>query len=153
MTNKRLTTPLIPELCCSDINLSLSFYLDILGFKIQYSREEEGFAMLERQGARIMLDEIKIHPATGTNRTWIAGSLEKPFGRGINLEIKTLDVDKLYDRVHKSGATIFLPIEEKWYRADDVEVGNRQFIVLDPDGYMLRFAEDLGERTVDMNVV
>jgi hypothetical protein len=37
-------------------------------------------------------------------------------------------------------------IEEKWYRANDVELGNRQFIILDPDGYMLRFFQDLGER-------
>ena len=39
-------------------------------------------------------------------------------------------------------------IEDKWYRADDIEIGNRQFIVLDPDGYMLRFAEELGERKI-----
>jgi hypothetical protein len=31
-------------------------------------------------------------------------------------------------------------------RANDVEVGNRQFIVLDPDGYMLRFVQDLGNK-------
>ncbi|HSW93417.1 MAG TPA: VOC family protein, partial [Gammaproteobacteria bacterium] len=50
------------------------------------------------------------------------------------------------DCVKKYGAVIFLPIEEKWYRANNVELGNRQFIVQDPDGYMLRFAEDPGER-------
>jgi len=146
MTKKRFTTSLTPELCCSSIKTSLQFYVEILGFKIQYSREKDGFAMLERQGARIMLDEIRKHPVTGTDRTWISGEMEKPFGRGINLEIKTLNVDQLYNTVRQSGATIFLPMEEKWYRADDIEMGNRQFIVLDPDGYMLRFAEELGER-------
>lgn len=45
-----------------------------------------------------------------------------------------------------SGAEIFLPLEEKWYRLNEIEVGNRQFIVLDPDGYMLRFEQDLGNR-------
>jgi hypothetical protein len=37
-------------------------------------------------------------------------------------------------------------MEEKWYRMNDSKVGNRQFIVLDPDGYLLRFVQDLGER-------
>ncbi len=104
--------------------------------------------MLERQGSRIMLDEIRKDTASESCRTWIAGPLEVPFGRGINLEIKTDKVDELYDRVQNARANVFLPIEEKWYRANDVEIGKRQFIVLDPDGYMLRFSQDIGERKV-----
>lgn len=146
MTKNRLITPLTPELCCSNIKTSLAFYMDVLGFEIQYQREEDGFSMLERQGSRIMLDEISNNSAEGTNRTWISAVLEKPFGRGMNLEIRTTQIDELYNHVRQSNATIFLPIEEKWYRVDDSEVGNRQFIVLDPDGYMLRFAQDLGCR-------
>lgn len=138
-----LVMALTPELLVQDIKISLPFYLDVLGFTIQYQREESGFAMLERQGARIMLDEL----VPNNPRKWVAAPLEAPFGRGINLQIETTKVDDLYARVQKSGATIFVPMEEKWYRADDVYVGNRQFIVLDPDGYMLRFYEDLGDRT------
>jgi hypothetical protein len=41
---------------------------------------------------------------------------------------------------------LFVPLEERWYRRDDVLLGNRQFLVQDPDGYLLRFFEDLGER-------
>ena len=140
-----ISTPLTPELLCADIKISLPFYLNVLGFTIQYERPENGFAMLERQGARLMLDEI----VPGSERSWVAAPLEKPFGRGINLQIETTDVDTLYAHVQKCGASIFLPIEERWYRADDIELGNRQFIVLDPDGYMLRFFEDLGERPVN----
>lgn len=102
--------------------------------------------MLERQGSRIMLDEIQNNSVGKTERTWFMGPLERPFGRGINLQIKTTQVDELYDHVQKSGGNIFLPIEEKWYRANDILLGNRQFIVLDPDGYMLRFFQDLGEK-------
>lgn len=51
-------TPLTPELCCSNIKISLTFYIEILGFTIQYQRIEDKFAKLERQGARIMLEEI-----------------------------------------------------------------------------------------------
>ncbi|HEY0476960.1 MAG TPA: hypothetical protein VGD37_05520 [Kofleriaceae bacterium] len=37
-------------------------------------------------------------------------------------------------------------MEERWYRRNDHEVGNRQFVVADPDGYLLRFFGDLGQR-------
>lgn len=131
-----------PELLVSDIKISLPFYVDVLGFRVDYERPEEGFAMLERQGARLMLDQMNV------GRDWLSGSLEKPFGRGVNLQIQTTLVDDLYTKVQTANAKIFLPIEEKWYRAGDVKVGNRQFIVLDPDGYMLRFFEDLGEKPV-----
>jgi hypothetical protein len=43
-----------------------------------------------------------------------------------------------------AGAKIFLLLEEKWYRADTIDLGCRQFIVQDPDGYLLRFSESIG---------
>jgi uncharacterized glyoxalase superfamily protein PhnB len=135
-----MTTPLTPELYCSNIKTSLSFYIEILGFNIQYQRKEDKFAMIERQGARIMLEEID-----EKNRTWLAGKLEAPFGRGMNLEIKTNKIDALYEHAQKAGASIFLPIEEKRYRAHDFLLVNLQFVVLDPDGYMLRFSENINE--------
>jgi catechol 2,3-dioxygenase-like lactoylglutathione lyase family enzyme len=133
---------LIPELYCTSIKASVAFYTEILGFKILYQREEATFAMLERQGAQLMLDEH----VPGSPRSWIAGPLEAPFGRGMNLDIRTDNVDDLYERVKAFEATIFLPIEDKWYRADDIDLGSRQFIVLDPDGYLLRFHGNLGTR-------
>ena len=148
MNNYPLNTSLTPELSCTNIKKSLLFYTETLGFNIQYQREEDGFAMLERQGSRIMLDELRQNSITESDRNWISGPLERPFGRGMNLQIKTIDVDELYDRVQKSGAPVFLSLEEKWYRADNIEIGHRQFIVLDPDGYMLRFVQVLGERKI-----
>ena len=131
---------LIPELACSDIDRSLAFYTHVLGFGIVYARPEESFAYLNRGGAHLMLDQI------GAGRTWSSGDLEHPYGRGINLQIEVPDIDLLYTAVQSAAATIFLPIEDKWYRRDDVLVGNRQFIVQDPDGYLLRFFGDLGQR-------
>ncbi len=58
--------------------------------------------------------------------------------------IETTDVDSLYRTVAESGAPIVLAIEEAWYRTGDVHGGNRQFVVQDPDGYLLRFYTDLG---------
>lgn len=36
--------------------------------------------------------------------------------------------------------------EVKWYRMDDEEVGVQQFLVQDPDGYLIRFQSSLGRR-------
>ena len=132
---------LIPELNCTDLQKSLCFYVETLGFQVLYDRPESYFAMLERQGAQIMIEQIN----TG-ERMWLTAKLERPFGRGVNFQIQTKSVTNLYKSVQNSSSTIFLPLEEKWYRADDIEVGNKQFIVQDPDGYLLRFFEDLGER-------
>ncbi len=135
---------LIPELYCSDMQASLSFYTAVLGFDILYARPEEKFAMLERQGAKIMLEELK----QNNDRIWLTGLLEQPFGRGINLQIETPQIQDLYRCVQDSDASIFLEMEEKWYRRDNHELGNKQFIVCDPDGYLLRFFENLGSRVI-----
>ena len=130
---------LVPELVCSDFERSLRFYTDVLGFDVVYTRPDERFAYLDRAGAQIMLEQ-------STGRAFVNGELAHPYGRGVNFEIEVSDVDALYERVRAAAADVWLPIEEKWYRRDGVEVGNRQFIVADPDGYLLRFAQDLGER-------
>jgi len=38
--------------------------------------------------------------------------------------------------------------QECWYRSNDLQFGERNFLVPDPDGYLLRFAEDLGTKAV-----
>ena len=37
-------------------------------------------------------------------------------------------------------------MEENWYRQDDKLLGNKEFLVQDPDGYLFRFSEDLGSK-------
>lgn len=135
--------PILPELYCRDFNLTRAFYLNVLGFRIMYERPEDKFMRIERQGAQLMFEELDL---SGDNRVWLVAPAEYPFGRGISFQIDTTNVDAFYKKVRESSATIFLPMEEKWYRADDSYLGNRQFIVQDPDGYLLRFAEDIGDR-------
>jgi hypothetical protein len=58
--------------------------------------------------------------------------------------------------VHLLGALareshgIYLPPEEKWYRRGAEEVGQRQFVVADTDGYLLRFCQGLGSRDIGL---
>jgi catechol 2,3-dioxygenase-like lactoylglutathione lyase family enzyme len=132
---------LVPELICSDFNQSIAFYTDVLGFSVLYARPEDRFAYLDRDGAELMLEQ----PA---GRRFLAGELEYPYGRGINLQIAVDDVDALYAKVEEAGAPIYLPMEEKWYRREHTLLGNRQFIVQDPDGYLLRLFQNLGSRPI-----
>lgn len=133
---------LIPELSITNFERTLDFYTRILGFSIAYQREEEGFASLTLGTAQIMIDEI------GKGRTWKTAEFHYPLGIGINFEIEVKSIDPLLRRLKENNIALFLQPEEKWYRKTDHEIGNKQFLVQDPDGYLLRFAEDLGKRPI-----
>ena len=47
-----------------------------------------------------------------------------------------------------SDYKITFDIEENWYRQDSKLLGNKEFLIQDPDGYLLRFSEDLGEKEI-----
>ena len=69
--------------------------------------------------------------------------------RGINFQIKVNKIEPLIEKLKKNKVELFLEPEEKWYRKGKKLLGNRQFLVQDPDGYLLRFFEDLGTKSVD----
>ncbi|CAN5725002.1 VOC family protein [soil metagenome] len=138
---RSLRSRLVPELDVSDLDASLAFYVDGLGFDLAYARPEERFAFLDLDGASLMLQE-----AYGPGRRFRTATLEQPYGRGVNLQIEVADVDSLHRRVSATEAEMVLPMEERWYRTGTTEAANRQFVIADPDGYLLRFFEDLGER-------
>jgi catechol 2,3-dioxygenase-like lactoylglutathione lyase family enzyme len=131
---------LIPELQVLDLAESLRFYV-AAGFTVAYARGEEGFAMLVRAGAALMLEA-----AGGPGRRLGHAPLERPFGRGVNLQIQVDDVVSLHRELTGRGVALVRALEERWYRAGSREVGNHQFVVADPDGYLLRFFTDLGSR-------
>lgn len=138
----RKPNAMVPELGVADVETSLRFYRDLLGFSVLYQRRDEGFAYLALGSAELMLDQI------GRGRDF-GGPYEpssRPFGRGMNLQIRVDAVSPLLSTLAENGIAPFVPLEEVWYRRDDHEVGNRQFVVADPDGYLLRFFEDLGAR-------
>ncbi len=131
-----MTRPaLVPELGITDLAASLGFWRDLCGFAVVYDRPDEGFACIERDGARIMLDRL------GGTRDWVAAPLERPFGRGMNLEIAVTSLAPLLAALEGAGWPFFLPVERKSYRVGDEWVRVRQFIVQDPDGYLVRFSE------------
>ena len=121
---------LIPELSVSNINKSKEFYLK-LGFKIMYERKENKFAFLQLEDNQIMIEE--------NNGNWDTGKLEYPYGRGINLSMTIKNIDEYYLMLKKQNITFFLDLETHEYRIDDTISYDKEFLVQDPDGYLLRF--------------
>lgn len=121
---------LIPELSVSNIEQSKNFYFK-LGFKIKYERPENKFCFLELENNQIMIEQI--------NDNWNVGKLEYPYGRGINLSMAVSDVSKMYEDLKKQKITFFRELETHEYRVNDEISTDIEFLIQDPDGYLLRF--------------
>jgi len=127
---------LVPELMVSNYDASRDFYVSILGFAVLYDRPAEKFAYLDLDGAQLMIEQ--------ETDFWATAPREQPYGRGINLQIEVTALEPVIGRLQAAGVRLFRPVEEAWYRAGVEYSGNRQFLVQDPDGYLLRIYEDLG---------
>ncbi|WP_198413817.1 VOC family protein [Cryobacterium sp. TMT2-15-1] len=133
---------LVPELLVRDIDVSIWFWCELCGFTTSYDRPDDGFAYITRGTAHVMLEQA------GFGRNWITGPLEAPHGRGVNFQVAVPDVDPILSALRGAGVSLFMETETKWYRVDDEEAGVRQFLVSDPDGYLIRFQSPLGRRPV-----
>jgi catechol 2,3-dioxygenase-like lactoylglutathione lyase family enzyme len=131
---------LIPELSVSNFEQSLKFYTQILGFKIEYQREESKFAMISLQESQMMIEEV--------NNNWNTGKLEYPFGRGVNFQIEVNQIQPILDSLKKNNFPLFVEPKENWYRKNKQLLGNKEFLIKDPDGYLLRFIENLGTKSI-----
>lgn len=132
---------LVPELDVTDIEASLHFWCKLLGFDVAYDRPQAKFAYLQRERAQVMLCEI--------NGNWEVGALERPFGRGVNFQIAASTIDPIVAALTQAGWPLYREPYEVWYRlGDNVEGGSREFLVQDPDGYLIRFAQSIGRRAV-----
>ena len=132
-----LFNKLIPELSVSNIKKSTEFYIEVLGFKKEYERQADKFVFLSYFGSQIMLEEINNH--------WSVGKLERPFGRGINFQIETNEIEEISKRIKANNIEIYKDIFESRYTADSVTYVEKELLVQDPDGYLLRFQQTIEE--------
>lgn len=138
------SNPLVPELYVTDFKKSLLFYTECLGFTIEYQRENPSFASLSYQGSKLMIQEID--PAE--DKAFITGNYEYPLGRGINFQIDTDDVKGLADSLKSNNYPLRRDLQDSWYKKRGILSGCRQILVQDPDGYLLRFSQSIGEKPV-----
>lgn len=130
---------LIPELNVTNLKKSLDFYVKTLGFKTEYERKESKFAFVSYEGTQIMLEQ-------NPNSTWNTGKLEHPFGRGVNFQIIVKSINIIYNKLKKNKYPIKLALKESHYRKNNKILAVREFLVVDPDGYLLRFQQTINKK-------
>lgn len=145
MTKPVNFSALMVELYVSDLEASLNFYTNILGFELMYERKSQGFAFLEREGAQIMLEQTmgfaKSTKEELLKGVWRTDELTAPFGRGVNFEIKVNSLDQMLERLSQVGYPLLVPKQQVWYEIQGQRVGVFRFLIQDLDGYLLRFSQ------------
>lgn len=111
-----------------DVDASLRYYRDLLGFTVSFfAPEEGGVAGLHVGSVRLILH---------TDRDVRVGYLQPSGGRGrgIILHFDVEDVDRYHADLVARGAEISLaPTDESW--------GARAMYLYDPDGYNICFIQ------------
>jgi catechol 2,3-dioxygenase-like lactoylglutathione lyase family enzyme len=107
---------LVVEIFVRDANRSKSFYQQ-LGFEVQEDRDT--FVVLTWEGHELFLDARPDLPTP-------------PIAPQANVRVMVADVDSYWQRASNMGAAVLALI-------DDREYGLRDFTILDPDGFGIRF--------------
>jgi catechol 2,3-dioxygenase-like lactoylglutathione lyase family enzyme len=142
MTESEHWSALVPELSVTDLDASLNFYRTV-GFQVRFVRTSPPFAYLVLGDAQIMLEQAH-------SEGWVVGPLERPFGRGINLQIEVDNVQSTRAALTSLGLQVFREPSDSWYQVSGaLEEGQRELLVQDPDGYLLRFVQPLGRRSIE----
>jgi lactoylglutathione lyase len=119
------------SLTAKDVEQSIAWYRDVLGFTVEYPMEKDGkvFAAAMRSGAaRLILNQ------DDGGRGW---TREKGEGFAITFDTAQ-DVDAIAAGIKARGGTLLIePADMPW--------GVRMFRVLDPDGYRLSISRPLSK--------
>ena len=136
---------LIPELYVSNLDASLAFYVDVLGFHVEYDRPEDKFACIALGSAHLMLEETPALTRASAEQfhagQWRTADLERPFGRGINLEIRVDGIDAMDARLKATRYPMLLELHARVFRVQGEPYPLRQLLLADPDGYLIRLSE------------
>ena len=121
---------LTPNLVVANVERSLAFYVDTLGFERGLTVPEQSplvFGSVTSGPIEIFFNDravaVKEYPGFGG----------KPIGATGTLFIEVDGVDALHDQL-KPSVKVVMPIVTQFY-------GMREFAIEDPDGYVITFAE------------
>jgi catechol 2,3-dioxygenase-like lactoylglutathione lyase family enzyme len=130
---------LMAEMMVTDYPVSLAFWTGVLGFGIAFERPAQKLACLVHpDGAQVMVYQ--------RDGDWETGTMEAPFGRGMVVQVYLRDVDAVAARVVAAGVRFYVEPREKWRDWGDRLGGQREFLVQDPDGYLVMVVQRIGER-------
>ena len=115
-------TALTPMLWTEDLDKSVAFYRDVLGFEC--TAQMEAWASLGRDGVELMLSLPNQHEP-----------YERPQFSGA-FYFRCDDVDAWWERLKDKAAVVY-PVE-------NFDYGMREFAVRDNNGYILQFGSEIG---------
>lgn len=124
---------LTPNLIVSDIPKSIAFYRDVLGFETFQTVPEQAplvFAWMKKDTVNVFLNI----PQTEAPGTVPRELVTKSHPGSSSMYIKLHGIDELAARVAERGLTPVIAMHTEFY-------GMKEFAVLDPDGYLIIFAE------------
>ena len=116
----------------SDLQRSIAFYRDVVGLLFKFT--DAGYAEFATEGTKFALYERARLPGL-IGREGVEG--------GLSGEVAFLveDVDAEAERVRGTSAAILSgPVDRPW--------GHRTLHVLDPDGHVVEFAQEIPRRAV-----
>jgi catechol 2,3-dioxygenase-like lactoylglutathione lyase family enzyme len=126
---------LTPNLIVSNVERSLAFYRDVLGFAVAFTVPEASpliFAAVQSGPVEIFLNAPEAATAEYPAFT------DRPIGGTFTLFIEVEGIRTMHDAL-KDRVKIVMPIETKWY-------GMTEFAFEDPDGYLITYAERAEQR-------
>jgi len=121
---------LTPNLIVSDVERSLAFYRDVLGFTVTQTVPDASplvFAIVRSGPVEVYLN------APGPAVAEYPAFKDRPIGGTLTLFIRVAGIRAAYAEL-KGRVNVVMPLEKKWY-------GPTEFACTDPDGYVITFAE------------
>jgi len=117
-----------PGFTVNDLQKSMAFYVDALGFSVDQRWETDG----ELRGVMLRAGKCRI----GLSQDDFAKGRDRAKGLGMSIWLTTVqDLEKLVARIKKSGITLEQELEEMPW-------GGRAFAVVDPDEFRLTFTNE-----------
>jgi catechol 2,3-dioxygenase-like lactoylglutathione lyase family enzyme len=121
---------LTPNLIVSDVDRSMAFYREVLGFSVSQTVPDAApyvFAIVTSGDVQIFLN------APGPAVEEYPALKDRPVGGTLTLFIEVDDIGDSYAQL-KDRVQVVMPLEKKWY-------GVTEFAFLDLDGYIITFAQ------------
>jgi uncharacterized glyoxalase superfamily protein PhnB len=121
---------LTPNLVVSNVERSVAFYRDVLGFAVEVTVPEAApyaFASVQHGPVEIFLN------APAAAGAEYPAFKDRPIGGTLTLFVEVSDAAQAFEAL-KDRVTVVMPLEKKWY-------GSIEFAFEDPDGYVLTFAQ------------
>jgi len=124
---------LTPNLIVSNVEQSAAFYRDVLGFSVQMTVPDAppyAFAIMTSGPVEVFLNS----PEAAYEE--YPSFKNQPLGGTMTLFMEVTEIEEVYASLAPQ-VRVVMPLEKKWY-------GMTEFGFLDPDGYIITYAQRTG---------